>query len=62
MNVQGSLVIVTQHKYSLDLLKSFDMIHCKNVNTPIASGQQLSLGQGKTLNEPTHYPSLVGAL
>ncbi|XP_043703964.1 uncharacterized mitochondrial protein AtMg00810-like [Telopea speciosissima] len=55
-------ILLTQKKYSLDLLHKTGMTGCKPCNTPVAAGSKLSLLEGDTLPDPHEYRQIVGAL
>ncbi|XP_026378109.1 uncharacterized protein LOC113272498 [Papaver somniferum] len=55
-------LLLTQNKYSLELLKKFDMLECKPCKTPIAPGQRDSISDGTVLKDSSTYRSLVGGL
>lgn len=55
-------LLLSQHKYVLDLLRKFHLHTVKPVRTPIASRVTLSLLDGELLADPTDYRSMVGAL
>lgn len=37
---------ITQHKYTLDLLAKFNMLHCKPISTPAEFSKKLSAAGG----------------
>lgn len=57
-------IVLTQDKYTSDLLKKVGMSDCKPVATPLSTSEKLSLHEGSLLgtNDATHYRSIVGAL
>lgn len=57
-------IVLTQHKYIMDLLRRANMENCKSTETPMAVTVKLSKEDGKLLSvaEGTKYRSLVGAL
>lgn len=57
-------ILLTQEKYTTDLLKRVGMLQCKPVNTPMSTSEKLSACEGDTLgpNDATEYRSIVGAL
>lgn len=57
-----SSLLLTQSKYTLDLLIRTDMADCKPCHTPVASGTRISLHDGEPLSQPSDYRSIVGAL
>ncbi|XP_026378772.1 uncharacterized protein LOC113273232 [Papaver somniferum] len=55
-------LLLTQNKYSLDLLKKHDMLGCNPCKTPVAQGQRDSVCDGTALSDITSFRSLVGGL
>jgi histone deacetylase 1/2 len=57
-------ILLTQQKYTSDLLQRVGMAHCKSVNTPMSSTDKLSVHDGDPLGpkDVTEYRSIVGAL
>jgi histone deacetylase 1/2 len=55
---------LTQHKYSLDLLRRAGMLKCKHAITPMSATDRLSALDGDPLSpdDATEYRSLVGGL
>ena len=55
---------LTQHKYSLDLLRRAGMLQCKPASTPMTASDRLSALDGTLLpsDEATTYRSIVGGL
>jgi histone deacetylase 1/2 len=55
---------LTQHKYSLDLLRRAGMLECKHASTPMSATDRLSAFDGDLLasEEATEYRSIVGGL
>jgi hypothetical protein len=60
----GSGTLLTQEKYTSDLLSRVGMISSKPVNTPMSSADKLSAFEGDPLGvtDATRYRSIVGAL
>lgn len=60
---RGSLVL-TQKKYSLDLLHRVGMLKCKTSPTPMSSTDKLPAADGALLSseDATEYRSVVGGL
>ena len=48
-------VIISQRKYTLDILADTDMLDCKLVNTPVDLNVKLVPGQGALLRDPGRY-------
>ena len=55
---------LTQHNYSLDLLRRAGMLQCKHATTPMSATDRLSALDGALLpsNDATKYRSIVGGL
>ena len=53
---------LTQHKYTLDLLKKFGMQDCKPLSTSSVLHQKLSSQDEDLYPDPTRYRSVVGML
>ena len=60
----GSGILLTQEKYTSDLLNRVGMIYCKPINTPMSSTEKLSIHDGEQLGatDATQYRSIVGTL
>lgn len=58
----SNILLLTQNKYSLELLTKFHMVDCKPCKSPVAQGKRISLYDGTLLEDPAHYRSLVGGL
>uniref|UniRef100_A0A3Q7I3X3 Reverse transcriptase Ty1/copia-type domain-containing protein n=1 Tax=Solanum lycopersicum TaxID=4081 RepID=A0A3Q7I3X3_SOLLC len=55
-------VLISQRKFTLDLLKDFDSVHYKSTTSPLDPTEKLRLAEGKLLSYPTQYRKLVGKL
>jgi histone deacetylase 1/2 len=57
-------ILMTQEKYTADLLKRVNMSRCKPVSTPLSVSEKLSAHGGELLGveDATRYRSIVGAL
>ena len=57
-------LLLSQGKYTADLLKKTNMSDCKPFNTPLSTSEKLSLHEGDLLgsSDATQYRSIVGAL
>ncbi|XP_026445687.1 uncharacterized protein LOC113346359 [Papaver somniferum] len=62
LDTSTNSLLLTQNKYSIELLKKFDMLECKPCTSPVASGRRASLYDGTLLEDSAYYRSLVGAL
>ena len=58
----NSGVVISQRKYTLDILVDTGMLDRKPVDTPIDLIVKLVLGQGGPLRDPGRYQQLVGKL
>ena len=58
----NSGVIISQRKYTLDILENTGMLDYKPVNTSMDPNVKLVLGQGEPLQDPGRYRRLVGKL
>ena len=59
-NPQG--ILLSQHRYIMDLLLRTKMSEAKPINTPMASTTNLSTFEGEPFPDHTFYRSTVGAL
>lgn len=55
-------IFIFQEKYAEDLLKKFNMLECKPIDTPMALNEKLSKNDGAPKADPMLYRSLVGSL
>jgi hypothetical protein len=57
-------ILLSQEKYTQDLLTRADMLNCKAAATPLSTSKKLSGQQGEPLaaEDATKYRSIVGAL
>ena len=55
-------VVISQRKYTLDLLTDTDMLDCKLIDSSMDSNVKLIPGQGERLRDPSRYRRLVGKL
>lgn len=57
-------IVLTQGKYTSDVLRRVGMNDCKPVSTPLSVSEKLSVHEGDLLgpNDATQYRSVVGAL
>ena len=55
-------VLISQRKFTLDLLKDFDVLNYKATTSPLYFTEKLKATDGKLLYNPTHYRQLVGKL
>ena len=58
----NSGVVISQRKYTLDILTDTSMLDCKPVDTPMDPNVKLVPSQGELLRDPGRYRRLVGKL
>ncbi|KAJ9674470.1 hypothetical protein PVL29_023803 [Vitis rotundifolia] len=58
----NSGIFISQRKYVVDILEKFKLESCKEVATPLAQNEKISKNDGKKIEEPFAYRSLVGSL
>ncbi|XP_019248574.1 PREDICTED: uncharacterized protein LOC109227835 [Nicotiana attenuata] len=55
-------VIITQRKFTRDLIQEFECSHCTPMSSPIDPSTKLKADEGNLLTNPTKYRKLVGKL
>jgi hypothetical protein len=55
-------LVLSQHRYIMDLLKKTNMEKSKPVSSPMSNTAQLSQFNGGSFSDPTLYCSVVGSL
>ena len=55
-------MVISQRKYTLDILEETGMLDCKPVDTPMDLNVKHVLGQGEPIRDPGRYRRLVGKL
>ena len=55
-------MVISQRKYTLDILEETGMLDCKPVDTPMDLNVKLVLGQGEPIRDPGRYRRLIGKL
>ncbi|XP_026396956.1 uncharacterized protein LOC113291665 [Papaver somniferum] len=55
-------ILLTQKKYTLELLKKSHMTECIPCNTPVAKGPRVSIDDGTILSDVSSYRTIVGML
>jgi histone deacetylase 1/2 len=57
-------LVMTQKKYSLDLLQQAGMLKCKTTTTPMSTTNKITVVDGELLSsaDATEYRSIVGGL
>ena len=58
----NSRIVVSQRKYTLDILEDAGMLDCRLINTLMVSNIKLLPEWGKPLIDPKRYRRLVGKL
>ena len=58
----NSGVVISQRKFTLDILTDTNMLDCKPVDTPMDLNVKLVPSQGELLRDPGRYRRLVGKL
>ncbi|XP_015168762.1 uncharacterized mitochondrial protein AtMg00810-like [Solanum tuberosum] len=53
-------VLISQRKFTTDLLKEFDSFDCKVAASPLDCTEKLKATDGKLLSDPTYYRKLIG--
>ncbi|XP_026430327.1 uncharacterized protein LOC113326873 [Papaver somniferum] len=61
-NYSTNQILLSQKKYTMDLLTKADMVDCKPCSTPVLKGPRCSILDGELLEDPLFYRSLVGGL
>jgi hypothetical protein len=55
-------ILLSQHKYALDIIQRAGMASCKPVDTPLSTSSKLGIVPGTLHSNPTRYRQIVGAL
>ncbi|XP_026429730.1 uncharacterized protein LOC113326169 [Papaver somniferum] len=55
-------LLLTQRKYTLELIEKTSMLECKPSSTPVSSGSRISIHAGEILQNPSEYRSIVETL
>jgi len=55
-------ILLSQHKYALDIIQRAGMTSCKPVDTPLSASSKLTLIPGTLYSDPTRYRQIIGAL
>ena len=53
-------MVISQRKYTLNILTDTGMLDCKHVDTPMDPNVKLIPSQGEILRDPERYRRLVG--
>ncbi|XP_026400525.1 uncharacterized protein LOC113296434 [Papaver somniferum] len=60
--IHSDFIVLTQKKYTLELLEKANLLDCKACDTPVVKASRLSIHDGVKLDNPFHFITLVGAL
>ena len=55
-------IFMNQGKYAVEILKRFDMLECKSMDTPMDSNQKLLVDDRSKLVDVTQYRQIIGSL
>ena len=55
-------LMLSQHKYTLDIIRRAGMVSCKAADTPALSSYKLLLTSNTMYSDPTRYRQIIGAL
>jgi hypothetical protein len=55
-------IFLNQGKYAVEILKRFDMLDCKSMNTPMETKLMLSVDTSSKLIDATLYIQIIGSL
>jgi hypothetical protein len=55
-------IFLNQGKYTVEILKSFDMLECKSMNTPMETKLNLLVDTSSKLVDATLYKHIIGSL
>ena len=55
-------IFLNQGKYTVEILKRFDMLECKSMNTPMEAKLKLLVDTSSDLIDATLYRQIVGSL
>lgn len=55
-------VLITQRKFTADLLKEYDTIGYRPTTSPLDTNEKLKATEGELLSDPAQYRKLVGKL
>jgi hypothetical protein len=55
-------LLLSQHKYALDIIQREGMAYCKPVDTPLSTSSKLGIMHGTLHSDLTRYRQIVGAL
>jgi hypothetical protein len=55
-------IFLNQGKYAVEILKRFDMLECKSMNTPMETKLKLMVDTSSELIDATLYRQIIGSL
>lgn len=55
-------VIISQKKFTVDLLKEYDCLHYNNLSSPLDPNEKLKAKEGVVLKDPNNCRKLTGKL
>jgi hypothetical protein len=55
-------IFLNQGKYTIEILKRFDMLECKSMNTPMEATLKLLVDTSSDLIDATLYRQIIGSL
>jgi hypothetical protein len=55
-------IFLNQGKYAVEILKRFDMLECKSMNTPMETNLKLLVDTSSELVDATLYRQIIGSL
>jgi len=55
-------ILLSQHKYALDIIQRVHLASCKPVDTPLSTSSKLGIVPSSLHSDPTRYRQIVGAL
>jgi hypothetical protein len=56
------MIFLNQGKYAVEILKRFDMLECKSMNTPMETRLKLLVDTSSELVDATLYRQIIGSL
>ena len=56
------VIFLNQGKYSVEILKRFDMLECKAMDTPMDTNLKLLVDESSGLMDVTQYRQIIGSL
>jgi hypothetical protein len=55
-------ILLSQHKYALDIIQQAGMASCKPVDTPISTSTKIGIVLGTLHYNPTWYRQIIGGI